>query len=112
MPFPKGNSLGRRFQPGVSGNPAGRAKVADEVRELAQADTPEAYLIVAELMRSATKDSTRLAAAIAVLKLAGIPMNADVTVTVQQAPERPQQPTEMRTEDLERIAGGAQGNLN
>lgn len=110
MPFEKGNTQGKRFAPGVSGNPKGRPSIADEVRDLAQADTPEAYLHVADLMRSADKDSTRLAAALAVLKMAGVPMTATVSVNVTQ--EQAVRPSEMPTHDLERIAGAAQGNLN
>jgi hypothetical protein len=43
-----------------------------EVRKLAQARTPEAFKVIETIMVSADKDATRLAAAITVLKLAGV----------------------------------------
>jgi hypothetical protein len=44
--------IGRRFQPGQSGNPGGRPKEAAEVRELARSYTVEALEALAGLMRS------------------------------------------------------------
>lgn len=77
MPWPKGQS----------GNPGGRpAEVLEvkEVRRLAQEKTPRAFEIVAELMEKASKDSVKLAAALAVLKIAGVRMDGEMTVTVNQ----------------------------
>jgi hypothetical protein len=82
MPWPKG----------ISGNPGGRpAEVLEvrEVRRLAQAKTVRAFEIVAELMESAAKDSVRLAAALAVLKMSGVRMDGEMTVTVNQSPRNP-----------------------
>ena len=58
-----------------SANPGGRPPECIEVkqvRRLAQARTPEAYAVIESLMVGAEKDTTRLAAAIAVLKIAGM----------------------------------------
>jgi hypothetical protein len=46
------------------------------------------------------KDSTRLAAAIAILKVAGVPMSADVNITVTEAPQA-QDVSHLAVEDLE-----------
>lgn len=75
------------FQPGNRANPGGRPPETIEVRQvrkLAQARTLEAYKVVEGLMRGAEKDTVRLAAAIAVLKIAGMrfdspPETVDVT---------------------------------
>lgn len=88
MPFPKG----------VSGNPGGRPREVLEVREvrkLAQEKTTRAFEIVAKLMEEAEKDSVRLAAALAVLKIAGVRLDGEMSVTVNQAPANPysDQPT-------------------
>jgi hypothetical protein len=76
------------WQAGVSGNPNGRPPEVIEVREvrrLAQERTKEAYEKVVDLMRDADKDSVRLAAALAILRIAGMKMDGDVTLYVQQA---------------------------
>lgn len=61
---------------GQSGNPGGRPKVVAKVREMAQRDTPEAYETLRSLMLTADKDSVRLAAAIAILKMAGVSLSS------------------------------------
>jgi hypothetical protein len=53
-----------------------------EVRRLAQEKTKRAFEIVAGLMENAEKDAVRLAAALAVLRLAGVRMDGEVTVNV------------------------------
>jgi hypothetical protein len=80
------------WQKGESGNPGGRPPLTielQEVKRLCQERSMAAYERVAELMDSADKDSTRLAAALAILKMAGMPMNAEVSVTINQPPPPP-----------------------
>ena len=84
MPFAKGNKLGRRWRPGETGNAGGRPTIAREVRVEAQGDAKEAYAAIREVMRD-KEHKQHLVAAIAVLKLAGVPMSADA------APEGPKQ---------------------
>jgi hypothetical protein len=77
---------------GQSGNPGGRPSLPIEIREvrkLCQEKSKRAFEIVAGLMEDAEKDAVRLAAALAVLKMAGMPMSADVTIEVQPAAARP-----------------------
>jgi hypothetical protein len=59
--------VGRPFVKGQSGNPAGRPRVAAEIRELARAHGEEALRTLAELMKSAAKEETRARAAEALL---------------------------------------------
>jgi len=61
--------------PGVSGNPTGRPTIAKEIRDLATCDSAEAYTKIKALMQS-DGHKQQLAAAIAVLKIAGVAMNA------------------------------------
>jgi hypothetical protein len=77
------------WRPGQSGNPGGRPRVAREVRASAQADTPEAYRIIAVLMREADKDSTRLSAAVKVLQIAGVPMSEVAEAAANPEPSGP-----------------------
>ena len=77
---------GRPFQPGESGNPGGRPRVAVEAQELARQHGPEAIARLITLMRS-DNDPVALRAAEAILDRAyGRPPQA---VTVQE--ERPLQ---------------------
>jgi Family of unknown function (DUF5681) len=46
-----GRNLGERFQPGVSGNPAGRQKALREVAAAAREHTVEAIATLARIMR-------------------------------------------------------------
>lgn len=72
---------------GQSGNPSGSRPESIEVKEvrrLAQSATPEAYATIESLMRGAEKDTVRLTAALAILKIAGLrfdspPESVDVT---------------------------------
>lgn len=91
MPFKPGNAFA--WKPGQSGNPGGRPAIADEIKALAEVDSPEAYRVVAEMMRTAEKDSVRLAAALSILKMAGVPLGNGVALTVPppQLPEAPSQ---------------------
>ena len=69
------------WAPGVSGNPAGgRPETIEvkEVRRLAQTRSLEAFKIIEALMVGADKDSVRLAAAISVLKLAGVQFDREI----------------------------------
>lgn len=57
----------RPWRPGQSGNPGGRPKIVAEVVSLARQYAPEAIAKLVNLMRSAPKAETRLAAALALL---------------------------------------------
>ena len=81
MPFQPGNSLGGRRPETIE---------VKEVRRLAQAKTHDAYKVVEALMYGAEKDTVRLAAAIAVLKIAGLKFDAppeEVDVTPKVPPQ-------------------------
>lgn len=70
---------------GQSGNPSGAKPETVEVRavrRLAQEKTKRAFDIVLLLMEAADKDSVRLAAALAILKIAGVKMDGQVTVNL------------------------------
>jgi hypothetical protein len=69
-----------RFRPGVSGNPGGRPGVAAEIVNLARADSPEAYEKVAKIMRD-DGSKHQLAAALAILKVAGVLRHAEEAAT-------------------------------
>src|SRR5574340_243018 len=64
-----------KFAKGVSGCPGGKPAIARVIRDLAQADSPEAYAKVRAIMQY-DGHKHQLAAALAVLKVAGVPMNA------------------------------------
>lgn len=86
---------------GQSGNPTGAKPETIEVKEvrrLAQSRSLEAFQIIDSLMTGAEKDSVRLAAAIAVLKLAGVQMDG-ASVAVNVTP-RPNPYTQTSTEKL------------
>lgn len=51
------------FKPGQSGNPGGRRKDVGEVKELARAHTVEAITTLVEMMRGASSERVRVAAA-------------------------------------------------
>ncbi len=53
---------GRPFQPGQSGNPGGRPRVAGTLRELARAHAPEAIAELARLAVHAKSETARVAA--------------------------------------------------
>jgi len=92
---------------GQSGNPRGRPpEVAEirEVRRLAQTWAKDALERIYLLMAGADKEETQLAAALALLKIAGMNMSADVNLTVNQE----QHPRAEPNEALEAIAAQAQ----
>lgn len=72
---------GRPFAKGQSGNPGGRPKDLEGVRELARAHTAEALDTLASIMRDGSTENARLRAAEALLERAwGRPAQAlDVT---------------------------------
>ncbi|MBN1442844.1 MAG: hypothetical protein JXA90_09045 [Planctomycetes bacterium] len=78
------------WQPGRSPNPGGRPRVVGLVREMAQADTPEAYERVRSAMREAERETVRLAAALAILRMAGIPMGSTSSDGESLLPTMPQ----------------------
>lgn len=89
------------FAKGVSGCPGGRPATADEIMDLARIDSEEAYRKVAAIMRN-DEHRQQLAAALAILKAAGVFRNAD-------APQPPAQPganpyTGKSTDELLRCA--------
>lgn len=73
---------------GKSGNPTGaRPETIEvkEVRRLAQSRSLEAFKTIDAMMTGAERESVRLAAAIAILKLAGVSMDA-ASVAVNVTP--------------------------
>jgi HEAT repeat protein len=93
---------------GQSGNPGGRPTVAQAIRALARTNSEKAFNVVLGLMESGDKDSTRLAAAIAILKVAGVPMSADVNVTITEREPRP----EASTLPVEALEAGLRPEMN
>ena len=64
-----GGITGKGFQPGQSGNPGGRKKVAPEVKEMLKAEAPEAARFLIETMHNeAVKDELRIKCAETVLE--------------------------------------------
>jgi hypothetical protein len=82
---PEIRSAEGRFLPGVSGNPGGRPGIAKEIRELAQADSVDAYRKVRAWMDS-ENGKISLTAALAILKVAGVPMSAEESAGVVPQP--------------------------
>jgi hypothetical protein len=58
---------GRPFQPGQSGNPGGRPKVAAEIRDLARHHTATALRTLVEIAEHGESENARVAAANALL---------------------------------------------
>ena len=57
-----------RFQPGMTGNPGGRPKLADEVKQAARAHTTKAIEVLASIMNSVKANpNARINAACALL---------------------------------------------
>lgn len=98
------------WKPGESGNPGGRPKIDQEIRELAQVDSPEAYEKIRAIMLN-DKHRNQLPAAIAVLKLAGV----SLTAGDGKSPPSPSTPLlggkVPSAVDLEAVAGGPSGHL-
>lgn len=58
---------GRRFERGRSGNPGGRPKVAQEVRDLARQHGAAAVEALAKILHDSPSEKSRIAAAVALL---------------------------------------------
>jgi hypothetical protein len=56
-----------RFQPGQSGNPGGRKKGEEDIRELARQHTAEALAALVWVATKSASDSARVTAAVALL---------------------------------------------
>jgi hypothetical protein len=102
MPFEKGNKLGKKWKPGETGNEGGRPKIATEIRDLAKLDAPDAYRAVKDIMAD-PDNKQRLAAALAILKVAGVPMSEDKAQGGQEA-SQPVLDRDMSDEDLMQAA--------
>jgi hypothetical protein len=61
------NNAATRFQPGRSGNPSGRKKVSEDVKQFAKAHSIEAIKCVLDVMRQTDDDRVKLAAAQTIL---------------------------------------------
>jgi HEAT repeat protein len=94
---------------GQSGNPGGRPTVVQAIRALARTNSERAFNVVLGLMEHGDKDSTRLAAAIAILKVAGVPMSADVNITVT---ERQEANPAVSTLPVEALEAGLRPEMN
>ena len=82
-----------QWRPGQSGNLKGRPAIDKKIRELALIDTPAAYETVRALMETAEKDSVKLAAAVIILRLAGISLDpTNLGGKVYQLPTQTQAP--------------------
>jgi hypothetical protein len=90
-----------RFRPGCSGNPGGRPGVADEILDLARADSPDAYAKVKAIMQE-DGHKQQLAAALAILKVAGV--FRAVEEAPQGATSKPNAYAAVSTEELLRRA--------
>jgi len=58
---------GRRFQPGQSGNPAGRPRGLQELQQLARDNAPLAIATLADIAANGKSESARVAASVALL---------------------------------------------
>src|SRR5215510_12936646 len=59
--------IGRPFEKGQSGNPGGRPKAVEAVRELARQHSPEAIEALVKVMTEGKSEAARVAAATALL---------------------------------------------
>jgi hypothetical protein len=76
---------GRPFQKGQSGNPSGRAKIPEDVKEAARAHTEEAIRTLAEIMGdSAAQPGARVRAAESLLNRAWGSPESTTTVNVNK----------------------------
>jgi hypothetical protein len=73
---PENRDPAGRFVTGASGNPGGRPAIAREIREAAQGRSMDAFRKVEKWMDDASPKIS-LAAALAILKIAGVPMTPD-----------------------------------
>lgn len=94
------------WRPGHCPNPGGRPKGVLEVRELALGDMKTAYAKVKAIAET-DGHKQQLAAAIAILKVAGVPMSEDKAPGAPEAPTAPAR--DMTPEQLEAIAAKGEG---
>ena len=66
------------WKKGQSGNPKGRPMILPTIRAQARVDSHAAYNTLVEAMRDSDKWSERIAAAVQVLRLAGVSFASDV----------------------------------
>ena len=95
------------FQKGASGNPGGRPKKAEEVRELAKDMSMKAMATVIKIMNDdEQKTADRLAAARVILSAGGVMIQQ--TKAVQDAKEKEDPMAEISAEDLKKFLAKAQ----
>jgi hypothetical protein len=101
MPVP---TNGRKFQKGQSGNPGGRPKAAETVRDLARSHTTEAMQALVKIATKGKSESAKVQAATAILERGwGKPLQQ---VEVKRTPFDELSPDELRAvaEALEAIS--------
>lgn len=97
---------GGRFMKGASGNPGGRPKKAEEVRELAKNVSMKAMQTVIKIMNDEDqKTADRLAAARVVLSAGGVMIQQ--TKAVQDAKDKEDPMAEISAEELKKFLAKA-----
>jgi hypothetical protein len=81
--------IGKPFEKGQSGNPAGRPPVIGELRELARAHAPEAIKELARLAVKAKSESARISAIRELLDRGFGKPTQFLPVTVKLSPKAP-----------------------
>ncbi len=97
------------WKKGQSGNPGGRPKVAASIRAQARVDSQKAYKRIVDALDD---EKQGVAAAVQILKLAGISFASDAQETKDQAEAAKSTAPAEPTTDLETAAGGPELPLN